>query len=300
MTIRRIGRDRTYEVNDPGNEPVTWIDPGEIFSVSTELATGPWLTGPTVTWDPSMTTSNNPCVCVAVTGARPGDILDVEIVDVQIDTVGYMALPTAEAALPQLAADIFGDYLSVTVTIHDGTIDIGGLEIPVRPLIGTLGTTLAEPGHTHLPGGPWGGNMDVQEVTTGATVSLPVFVPGALLNIGDVHARQSDLEFSAVETRGVVTLRVGIRRSDYLLTGPRIVDSTHISTVGFADATVDAFDVAAKSLHRWLVDDYAMSRERAYFLMGAAMQSRCTRRIAGMNRSYICKLERSLLGTGGL
>lgn len=294
--LRRIGRELTYERNDPANRPVATLEAGEAVVVETQLASGPWLTGPDVRWAPGMTTANNPCVCLAVAGARPGDVLDVEILAIDPDDIGYMALESREAAVPALAQEIFGDYLSTTVRIEGGLIHVDDdVVVPARPMIGTLGTTLAGGSTTHLPGGAWGGNMDVQEVRAGAVVSLPVFVDGALLNVGDVHARQSDLEMSAVETRAEVTLRVAVRRSGRPLTGPRIVDATYLTTVGFDDSTALAMGQAVRSMHAWLVADHGLTAEQAYFLLGAAMEARCTRRLNGMNRAYVCKLERSLL-----
>ena len=169
------------------------------------------------------------------------------------------------------------------------------MEVPTRPLIGTLGTTLNRDSVTHLPGGPWGGNMDVQEVCAGATVSFPVFVPGALLNVGDVHARQSDLEFSAVETYAEVTLRVSPRSSLKELVGPRILDADHIATVGFDEDPRQAFEIAARNLWMWLCQDFGLAGDDAYFLMGAGMEARCTRWLPGVNAAYVCKLDRQLL-----
>jgi len=48
----------------------------------------------------------------------------------------------------------------------------------------------------------YGANMDNADLTQGTTLYLPVFVPGALLSIGDGHAAQGDGEVagSAIET----------------------------------------------------------------------------------------------------
>ena len=63
-------------------------------------------------------------------------------------------------------------------------------------MIGVLGTAPELEVFSNAWPGPHGGNMDVQEVCPGATVYLPVNVPGALLHIGDVHAIQGDGEIN--------------------------------------------------------------------------------------------------------
>ena len=59
-------------------------------------------------------------------------------------------------------------------------------------MLGVVGVAQANTRRTHAWAGQWGGNFDIQEVTTGASVHLPISVPGALLHIGDMHARQGD------------------------------------------------------------------------------------------------------------
>ncbi|MCZ6663107.1 MAG: acetamidase/formamidase family protein, partial [Actinobacteria bacterium] len=82
--------------------------------------------------------------------------------------------------------------------------------IPYAPMIGTIGTAPAMGSPTTGPAGPYGGNMDIKEVTEGNTLYLPVFVDGALLHLGDVHAAQGDGELcgTALEMPGTVTIRV--------------------------------------------------------------------------------------------
>ena len=67
------------------------------------------------------------------------------------------------------------------------------------------------------PGGPHGGNMDIVEVGPGSTLYLPVFVPGALLYLGDAHAAMGHGELPAsglempAETEITVSLKKGGR-----------------------------------------------------------------------------------------
>ncbi|WP_404710361.1 acetamidase/formamidase family protein [Sphingomonas sp. MMS24-J13] len=69
------------------------------------------------------------------------------------------------------------------------------IEIPVRPHFGVVALA---PAHSELvdsvPPGNFGGNIDNWRLGPGASVYLPVAVPGALLSLGDPHASQGDSE----------------------------------------------------------------------------------------------------------
>ena len=84
------------------------------------------------------------------------------------------------------------------------------LSIPVKPMIGVVGLAPEFEARGNAWAGEWGGNFDIQEITTGATVQIPINHDGALLHIGDMHAIQGDGEISGgggIETGGTVNLR---------------------------------------------------------------------------------------------
>jgi len=69
--------------------------------------------------------------------------------------------------------------------------------VPVRPFLGVMGMPPAEGGeHSTTPPRVTGGNLDCTLLTPGATLFLPVAVPGGLLSVGDGHAAQADGEMS--------------------------------------------------------------------------------------------------------
>ena len=67
----------------------------------------------------------------------------------------------------------------------------GALEFPLIPMLGCIGTAPRnkEAVSTSTPGS-FGGNLDFAGMVAGVKVMLPVYEPGALLFIGDGHARQ--------------------------------------------------------------------------------------------------------------
>ena len=100
--------------------------------------------------------------------------------------------------------------------IRDGLLEVGaGLRLPIRPMIGVIGTAPAG-GQTIPTGTPGehGGNMDCKEITAGTSVFLPVAVDGALLALGDIHALMGDGEvcICAAEVSGTVTLATALLR----------------------------------------------------------------------------------------
>lgn len=113
---------------------------------------------------------------VWVEGAKPGQTLEVEILGIRVADRGF------------IGRRVF--------RIVDGEIDLGFMRIPVKPVIGVIGVAPAEGDIGSRIPGDHGGNLDEPRVTVGSRVFLPVWVEGALLGIGDVHAAQGDGEVS--------------------------------------------------------------------------------------------------------
>jgi acetamidase/formamidase/AraC-like DNA-binding protein len=90
------------------------------------------------------------------------------------------------------------DYPGVPVD-HTTVVENHGIlknvKIPVRPHFGVITVAPQQNGLIDsIPPSTFGGNLDNWRVTRGASVFLPVGVPGALLSIGDPHASQGDSE----------------------------------------------------------------------------------------------------------
>ena len=93
--------------------------------------------------------------------------------------------------------------------------------------------------------GPHGGNLDTKEITVGAKVYLPVFVPGALLALGDLHAAMGDGEVcgTGVEIRGSVEVRIDVKKG-LGLDGPVVEYNDHLYFVGSGSTIEDAVKTA--------------------------------------------------------
>lgn len=144
-----------------------------------------------------------------IEGARPGDTLCVEILDIQVDSPGVMT------AVPGMGA--LGDHIrestTIMVPIKQGLAHLPqGIILEVRPMIGVIGTAPRDGAVPCGTPGTHGGNMDTGVIAKGASVYLPVNVEGALLAIGDLHALMGDGEvlMCGVEVRGSVKVRTAL------------------------------------------------------------------------------------------
>ncbi|MHB0858360.1 MAG: acetamidase/formamidase family protein [Anaerolineae bacterium] len=143
------------------------------------------------------------------------------------------------------------------------------VEAPLHPFLGSIGVAprfgRIEP---TLTPGEYGGNMDCVETCEGVTLFLPVWVEGAYLSFGDVHALQGDGEVNgtAVETTAEVTLDIEVlpgRAMDW----PRMESATHLMVAGSTRPLMDCVRLAQMELLRWLVEEYGFQREEAWQVM---------------------------------
>ena len=134
---------------------------------------------------------------VAVNGAEPGDRLDIEILDIRLDTDwGWNTHKPAIAALSDIA-DPWTQHLVIDRERMMAMLPWGG-EIPLEPFFGVLATA-PPPSMGRVSSKPpdfFGGNMDNKELRVGTVVSLPVHTAGAVFSVGDGHAAQGDGEVS--------------------------------------------------------------------------------------------------------
>jgi acetamidase/formamidase len=145
-------------------------------------------------------------------------------------------------------------------------------EWDLNPHIGTIvtapGRTVQEPLTTQ---GPWGGNMDVRDLAQGSTVYLNSYTEGGLVFAGDVHASQSDSEYTgiAVETYSEIVLRVEV--AEKAVPGVfRIEDDEyiiHVDSSKNAGSPWDALDNCFVAMMKELVSDYGLSEREAYVQM---------------------------------
>ncbi|PYM98714.1 MAG: hypothetical protein DME08_07365 [Candidatus Rokuibacteriota bacterium] len=152
-----------------------------------------------------------------------------------------------------------------------------------------------------IPPGPHAGNIDVREVRPGVSLRIPVFVPGALLSVGDVHAAQGDGEvcLNGIETRGRVETRIHLRKRQ-VQDRPHLKTPTHYGLLGTGTTVDEACRDALSAAVVWLATAAGISREEAYALCSATADLRINQLVNGDALGTRLMIPRSLLQSLGV
>jgi acetamidase/formamidase len=219
---------------------------------------------------------------VTVEGAEPGDVLRVDVLDVDHDDIGWTVFYPGEREVG-LLPDEFPDWGLHVWDLTDGVgTFVDGIEIPLAPFPGTIGLAPAADGsHSTTPPRRVGGNMDVKYLTPGATLFLPIETAGGLFSVGDGHAAQGDGEVcgGAIETAIDVTCQFRVR-SDMDIDAPQFRPGNRpdlpdgpvprYATSGVSDDLMDASKQAVSAMVEHLHAHRDLSREHAYILCSVA------------------------------
>jgi amidase len=169
--------------------------------------------------------------------------------------------------------------------------------VPLRPMLGCVavapGLAQAAPGTGDS--GRWGGNMDFNEIVEGATIYLPVSVPGALLYVGDGHAAQGDGELNgnALETSMDVEFTVDVIPGKSVR-GPRVESATHIMAMGLSGSLDDAMREATASMAQWLTDEYKLTPSEVAQVLGTSAEYKVSE-VADRNAGIVLKISKERL-----
>jgi formamidase len=248
MAVMRIDRTKTL-AEEPGTghnrwhpdiPPVIRCEPGEEVMLETRDAFDGQF-GPDVSLDvvgaPNLDRLHPLTGPVYIEGAEPGDLLDIEVLDIEADRDGYATQVPGFGFL----RDVFPDPFKVNWDIAAGwatSADLPGVRIPGAPLMGTIrlspghellaatiareqallergGFVLAPSAASAVPNDPHiathalrtipprqqGGNIDIKQTSKGAHLLIPVDTPGALLSAGDAHFAQATARPAALPSR---------------------------------------------------------------------------------------------------
>jgi acetamidase/formamidase len=298
--MQRATTEKLYFETGPDNPVTLRVRPGEEFEVQTQLNRGPWFDShPDGARLQQLLRGGNPSSgCIWVEGAEPDMMLSVHIGSISLDPVGFTRFRGQTGAMPAW-------FDSSGVGPHHRIVQIENYvihwderrKLKAKPMIGFVAVAPAFERIANIWGGTWGGNFDVQEITTGATVQLRVNVAGALLHVGDMHAIQGDGEIcgaGGIEASGIVRLRVELKPAPRNLKWPRIQNATHIMVAAMARPCEDAFRYALEGLILWLEEEHGFSRGDAYLWLGQVLEARCTQ-FVNPTFTYVAKIAREHL-----
>lgn len=173
------------------------------------------------------------------------------------------------------------------------------VDFPMRPFLGCIGVAPAsgEVRSTIVPEA-FGGNMDTWQACAGATVYLPVNVPGALFSIGDGHLVEGSGEIigTAVESALNVTLKIELIKKAQL-SWPRIEDDNYIMSAGSYRPLEDAARIAYNDLVRWIAGNYKMDLQDVYQLVSQTAETDLVQ-IVDPNYTVVVKMPKKYLPAG--
>lgn len=225
---------------------------------------------------------------IAVHGARVGDLLAIRVLEtvprvpygVVSNRHGRGALP---GEYPRDGADVFSVYADVG---EDGRGRVplvpGGEEyahFDLNPFLGIMGVAVAGNERPHsVPPGPHGGNIDINLLTAGSTLYLPVQVDGALAYVGDPHFAQGDGEVALTALEASLRVRLGfdvIAREDALasfgaLVGPVAETSEFLVPTGMDEDLDVAVADCVRAAIALLQARFGMDPRHAYAYLSAA------------------------------
>ena len=213
------------------NKPVAHAENGEVLRFLTRDCFNCQITSEEQTMETIDFEACNPATGpVYVDGAEPGDVLAVDILDIQVADHGVVATVKGFGILSER-----GVNRTRILPVEDGYVYFNDVKFPSVPMIGVIGTASDEKEVISGYSFNGGGNMDSRNITRGTTVYFPVRVPGALLAMGDVHAAMGDGEVceTGVEINADVIVRVRIIKN-FELNWPvtETADAWYVNTNG--------------------------------------------------------------------
>ena len=291
----------TYSFAHP---PVLRIKPGDRVITKTIDAAGVDWNGKSVAAGPNPQTGP-----FFIEGAEPGDTLVVTVEKIETNramaysgsllapyTVDPGAIATRVEREPRRLTWTIDKARNVA-RLDQAEVQPGGIELPLRPMLGCIGVAPArkEAISTATPGA-FGGNMDYAWMNAGVKLMLPVNEAGALLFLGDGHARQGEGEVAGtgLETSMDVEFTVDVI-PEKRISGPRVENSTNIMSMGLGSLD-DAFKQATSAMVAWLADDYKLTPSEAAQVLGTSAEYKISE-AADRNAGVVLKLDKARLRT---
>lgn len=207
---------------------------------------------------------------VYIEGARPGDILRVDLLEVKIGKQASMVTIPGEGAL----GDVITKMETTILKVDGGQIVFKDrLRLPVRPMIGVIGVAPAEGSVPNGTPGPHGGNMDCTLIRQGSSVYFTVGVEGALFGAGDFHAAMGDGEIvvCGAEISGELRFQAEVVNLKGLPT-PFVETEDVVATIYSAPTTDEAANGAIHRMSEFLVNFARLPLNDAGMLMSLVGQ----------------------------
>lgn len=243
-----------------------------------------------------------------VEGAVPGDTLVVHLKRVRLnrDYATSGSSITGRALTPSYLQTIKNapnfdskwklDRERGVAMLANPTEKLKNYSVPLRPMLGCIG--VAPQGRQAFGTGdlgPYGGNLDYNELREGTTVYLPVFHPGALLFMGDGHAAQGDGELTgdALETSMEIEFTVDVIQGK-MVREPKAENDEYLMVFGIAGSLDEALQRATTGLVQWLESDYKLNSAELAVVLGTSIRYDVAE-IVDPHLNVVAKIRKSVL-----
>jgi len=220
---------------------------------------------------------------IYIEGADSGDILEVRLQSIDLAIpYGYNAIGSAGF----LSDEIFARNMRIVPLDSKKMVAhwSDGIEIPLHPFFGSLGVAPPKEAGRWNSAPPWihGGNLDNKELVAGTSIYYPVFVKGALFEIGDGHAAQGngEVDITAIETSLIGKLQFIVHKGKSLK-WPRAETSTHVIAMGCDRDLNAATHIAVREMINYLMEEKHMTKADAYMLCSVAADVDITELVDG-------------------
>lgn len=270
----RLDASKTHNRWNRDLPPVLRVQSGQTVAIETVDASDNQLSLsstaadiPNVSFDPIHPLTGP----IYVEGAEPGDVLQVDILEVEAGDWGWSGIFPGFGFL----SDRFTEPYLKTFDLSQNKSYVElrpGIRVPLNPFCGVMGVAPADTGaFSTIPPRANGGNMDNRYLTAGTTLYLPVFVQGALFSVGDGHGAQGDGEVcgTGVEMPLTLTARLTVRK-DKKIAEPQYETADYYATTGFGPTIDEAARKAAGFMVDYLVSEHGLAAEEAYVLASLA------------------------------
>lgn len=267
--MKKLTREHVVFAMDKNNPTVLAIDSGERILLETEdcfshqIVSDDMVLG--VDFDHSRI---NPATGpVFVTNCLPGDVLEVNIEKIEVDSQGVVELYPGWGPL----GDKVKKAETKIVPIRNGRAIFNQFSIPINPMVGVIGVAPSGEAVPCGSPGPHGGNMDTADIVAGSRIYLPVFVSGAKLALGDLHAIMGDGEVcgTGVEIRGEVTIKINVLK-DIPLTHPILENEENYFLINSAPTLEEAIQINIEKVVEFIKENNGLSWNQSYMLAGIA------------------------------
>jgi acetamidase/formamidase len=247
-----------------------------------------------------------------IEGAKPGDTVAVHFVSIE------PARSWAASTTVPLFGALTGTHLTATLqeplpeTVWMWELDRAArlcrftarsspdfaVDLPMEPMHGTVGVAPANlEVRSALVPDAFGGNMDTPEMRAGVTCYLGVNVEGALLSLGDGHARQGEGETCGVAVECAMnTVVIVDLLPSVACPWPRLESDTHIMSAGSARPLEDAFRIASHDMVQWVASLAGIDPLDAYQLVTQAIEAPLAN-VCDTNYTSVVKFPKRYLGT---